>query len=205
MQLQPNPHYDFTDEKLLHYSRPLSIESLEINGVATTLEIQTNGPTVFAFSPAHQRILSYADFTPPASMFGPSNGVGDTHTAYMELFFLKTDPECMGCGLRGLTLEWAKRCCAAIPGRIPRRIVLRPERPGSELSSEERDYRFPRSTEQLREFYLKRGFRPFTEEEIRFCVIMIDAHSMFASYLCHEDYTESRTYKYVKQYLIQES
>jgi GNAT superfamily N-acetyltransferase len=90
----------------------------------------------------------------------------------MELRETRTDSNFFGHGIGSELVEIALMY-AREQGRI---LYLKPERPGDGFSVEVRDREFPMSTDQIRTFYLRHGFRQITlSERFRFSRKILDA------------------------------
>jgi GNAT superfamily N-acetyltransferase len=136
---------------------PLVIRKNALNRYATT------GERVCGFADLSGD--SYAHSGPDLSLEGLNNFL------YAQL--LKVEPEFFRHGIATILIE------SVIEGALPfgKPILILPERPDVEdMSKEERDYRFPISTEDLRAFYLRHGFREFTEEEVEKCAWRMDVY-----------------------------
>ena len=94
------------------------------------------------------------------------NQLIDLEPSFMELRNLHVDPELRKRGVGSALLDYARDFA-----RSRRRVlILKPERPGEMTGAEFRDREYPMTTEQLREMYLRHGFRAFTEQEQEFYV-----------------------------------
>lgn len=90
----------------------------------------------------------------------------------MELRETRTDSNFFGHGIGSQLVEIA----LMFAEEQERILYLRPERPGGFLRDEVRDIEFPMSTEKIRDFYLRRGFRQLTtSERFRFSREVLDA------------------------------
>lgn len=100
--------------------------------------------------------------------FGPLDGINPN---WIELRETKIDSGFfqmrLGIKLVELALAWA-----AEQGKT---VYLKPQRPGEEFAREYRDREWPMSTEQIRAFYLRHGFRDLTlSERFRFSTHLLE-------------------------------
>jgi hypothetical protein len=167
--------YDISNPKeVIEASTHLTIYNVRVHGKNTKLEIREINPFWIAVSNDFPyEILGYVyhRFTGHSLSNSPVRFLHDVSKYFINPGLIIVDPKYIGNKIGTILNEQRKRHAED----LEKILLIMPKRPGEELPKEERDRRFPFSTEQLREYYLRHGFKEFTESEAENCVSWLDA------------------------------
>nr|MCK4929577.1 hypothetical protein [Nanoarchaeota archaeon] len=168
--------YDIINpEEVIKASALLNTYDAKIKGINTRLEIREVDSFWIALSKDFPgKILGYLDHRFTGYMFSssPIRFLHDVSPDFINPGLLIVNPEYIGNRIGTILNEQRKERARS----LEQIALIMPRRPGDDLSQEERDRRFPYSTEQLRNYYLRHGFREFNEAEAKRCVFWLDAY-----------------------------
>lgn len=152
------------DSQYIIKSRDVATLEHRIHDTPATLTIQEVSLRIrdfpfalIAVSPnIPNELLGYAGFV------ATGNNLLDIDSALLELRMLKVDPGYFGNDIGTVLLDYAKK----LAREREKTLILNPDRPGQGMAKTYRDKEYPLTTEQLRAFYLRHGFREFTRPEV---------------------------------------
>lgn len=170
------------DPQYIRNSRDIRELELRIHGTPTRLTLRearlTHGDFSFvllALSEAYPKeLLGWTGFVASSTLL-------DVDSSLLELRMLKVDPAYFRCGIATALLNQSK----AAAREREKTLVLKPLRPCVMIVPEIRDSEYPLSTDQLRAYYLRHGFREFRPNEVDGLCMKIDDAYM-TSTLWHE-------------------
>lgn len=151
------------DPQYIRGSRDVGELEVRIHGAPARLtlrEAQLSSPdfsfVLLALSDAYPtELLGYAGFVTTGTLL-------DVDSSLLELRMLKVDPAYFRNGIATALLDQSKTAAR----EREKTLVLKPLRPGEIMVKEARDREYPLSTDQLRAYYLRHGFREFRPDEI---------------------------------------
>lgn len=169
-------NYDILNPKeCVKVSKLLDTYTLKIKGIDANLEIRELDSFFIAVSDDFPgKVLGYYDFRFPGYSFSdsPIQFLHDVSPVFMNSGLLVVSHDYIGNKIGTLIHDQVKKRATS----LEKVLLVLPGRPGGELPKEERDKRFPYSTEQLRSYYLRHGFTEFEEEEAKRCVLWLDCY-----------------------------
>jgi GNAT superfamily N-acetyltransferase len=142
-----------------------SAESLSQNSIC---DIQNSSGVFIAVKGG--RDIGYYDTR--RGYIGPMKYLHDMSRSFMNPGLLFVYPESRGFGV-GSTLLGERKKRALINGLA---LLVMPERPGEGLDDALRERLFPYSTDELKFFYLRHGFREFSSEEARHLTSLLNRY-----------------------------
>jgi len=159
--------YDITNPmETIEASKLIASYKTKIKGIDTELEIREVDSLWIAISRHFPgKILGYYESRFPGYSLSrsPVKFIHDVSPDFIPSGLLIVGSEYIGNRVGTIINEQRKKHA----NELEKILLLMPGRPGEELTVEERNRRFPLTTEQLRTYYLRHGFKEFTEEEAK--------------------------------------
>ena len=168
-------------EKEIKDSKFLARFKINMNDTPINLDINQYRTRLLAISDEYpEEILGHADFIESESYSNLISHMDKTE----ELNFLRVEPQYFGNGIGSLLINAA---IGIAKEQKKNKFIIKPERPGKlevengDISHEERGYLFPYSTNDLRHFYSKFGFKSLTKEEFSRGFLYLNAFAPYSS------------------------